>query len=439
MRFPWPGLGIAGALAAAAIAERTLVRHAPPRLTVDFAQPIAVATNWGPYGAAALAIALAALAAAGVAYAAVALGRRPPALPALLAVVATALLAAWWMPVLFSSDAYAYAAYGELARFGASAYARAPIGASDPLLAAAAWQWGGTIPVCVYGPAFVGLARAVVTALASLGTTAQIDGMRALASGALLLCVPLAAAAYPGERTARLRAAATIALNPVAIWCAAEGHNDAIALGVALAGFAVARRGFWGIGAAIVAFSALVKSPGAIAAIALAGAERRARLGAAIGLALVAAVSLPLVFGVAAHLAPHARYTASASLQALLSPLGEPAAVAAAAAVALVLAAKAALRLRSGRADGWTLLGIAGWTLVPNPYPWYGIWLVALAALAPRTRAATVALLLSFTALLRYVPDAVGAPTTPDTVALAAAATLPLLALFAPSNDDRTR
>src|SRR4029077_16976547 len=97
----------------------------------------------------------------------------------------------------FSSDVYAYAAYGGVARRGADPYVNAVMDRRNPLLAAAAWQWSGALPLCVYGPAFVGMARAVVAALAPLGTLAQLDGMRALASAALLSCAPLAYAAVP--------------------------------------------------------------------------------------------------------------------------------------------------------------------------------------------------------------------------------------------------
>ena len=73
-------------------------------------------------------------------------------------------------------------------------------------------------------------------------------------------------------------------------------------------------------------------------------------------------------------------------------------------------------RLRSGEREGWLYLALAGWLLLPNPYPWYGIWLAALAAFAPGTRAAAVLLALSLASLLRYVPDAVY-PGTPGPIA----------------------
>ncbi|HEY1654886.1 MAG TPA: hypothetical protein VGF86_07230, partial [Candidatus Tumulicola sp.] len=72
------------------------------------------------------------------------------------------------------------------------------------------------------------------------------------------------------------------------------------------------------------------------------------------------------------------------------------------------------------------------WLLVPNPYPWYGIWLLAVAAYAPGTRAAAVAIGLSLTALLRYVPDAVATPGPLVAIGLSIAALVPFAALLRP-------
>jgi hypothetical protein len=399
-------------------------------VNADSNQPLVVATNWGAAGAIPLGLLLIVIAAASLLYWRALARADSFSLPGLMGVVALALAAAWCAPILFSSDVYAYAAYGELARLGLSPYALAPVGLHDSLLQAARSQWGNAFPICVYGPAFVGLARAVVSALAPFGTLAQLDGLRALASAALLLGTPLAYAAFPGDRAAKLRAAATITLNPPAIWCAAEGHNDALALATVLAGFAVARQGFSGVGAVIVAFSALVKLPGAAAALAFAFWQRRARAGVAIGLAVVAMLSIPLLLGIGMRLVPHGQYAAQASLQAIVAPLSPIGAIGVAGVICLILAANGIKRLRRGSDEGWLWLGIGAWVLVPNPYPWYGIWLVALAALAPRTRAATAAILLSLSSLLRYVPDAIGVPKPPLAVALGVAATLPLLALL---------
>jgi hypothetical protein len=417
-------------------AARNRRRGAFSRLSAPEPQPLAVVTNWGAHGALVVGIFLAAMAVAALLYRRALARAASWRLDGLIAIALLALAAAWCVPVLFSSDVYAYAAYGELARLGLDPYAHPPSGVHDVLLQDAASQWAtsvppsATFPVCVYGPAFVGLARAIVSAFAPLGTLAQLDALRALATSALLACAPLAYAAFPGDRAAKLRAAATIALNPVAIWCAAEGHNDAIALAIVLAGFALARCRLYGIGAAIVAFSGLVKLPGAVAAIAFGALDRRARAGAAIGIALAALFSIPLFIGLENGFVPSAHYAPQASLQGIFTPLSPALAALVAAAACATLAASGVARLRRGSAEGWAWLGLAAWVLIPNPYPWYGVWLVALAALAPRSRAATAALLLSFTALLRYVPDAVARPSPAQAVVLSIAATLPLLAVL---------
>jgi hypothetical protein len=355
---------------------------------------------------------------------------QPLRLELVLLLSVAGLAIAWFAPVLFSSDVYAYAAYGEMTRIGLDPYARAPLDTSDVVVRAAQWQWVSAFPICVYGPAFLGLARSIVTVFAPFGVLAQLDAFRAIACAAFLLCVMLACDVYRGDRATRWRAAATIGLNPVAIWCAAEGHNDALALAVVLAGFALVRRRVVGVGAAVAALSALVKPPGAAAAIALAVVNRRARIGAAAGIAIAAACSIPLFHGIASQLAPHGRYAPQASLQAVLAPLGPILAFALAATAALALATLGVASLRRGLDEGWIWLGLGAWVLVPNPYPWYALWLIALAAMAPRTRVASVAIFLSFTSLLRYVPDAIGTPSPPLAVALGIAATLPLLGLL---------
>ncbi len=390
-------------------------------------QPIAVATDWGAAATAPLALLYAALFAAFTYYWRLFRKQRPLPSRAIVTFVLAGLLVAWCSPLLFSSDVYAYAAYGELARIGLNPYAPIPPGVYDPLLRAAQVQWVTAFPVCIYGPLFVALAHAVVASLAAWGPLAQLDAFRGIASVSLLLCVPLSISAYGGDRDARLRAALIIALNPVAIWCAAEGHNDALALAVALAGFAVARVSRLRFAVPVIAVSALIKAPASGALIALAFVDRRSRAVAAVSLAIVAALSWPLISGAFSHVAAIGRYAPQASVQAIVAPLGEAPAIVIAAILCALLALRGILRLRSGAIEGWILLGLAVWALVPNPYPWYGIWLLALAALAPGSRPGLAAIALTLTSLLRYVPDAAGTPNAGASVVLGILASLPLL------------
>ncbi len=393
--------------------------------------PPVVVTDWGAAGVPWLGGLLLAITAGAFLYWPVLRRDHSVSLGRLCAISAGALIAASLAPVIFSSDVYAYAAYGELARLGLNPYAPAPAHLPDTLVRAAQLQWGSAFPICLYGPAFVAFARGIVSALAPLGMAAQLEAFRVAACVAFAVCAPLAYLAVPGDRQTRLRAAAAVGLNPAAIWCAAEGHNDAIALAVVLAGFALVRSRRIGAGAAIVALSATIKAPGAAAAIALAASQRRASLGAFAGLAIAGFVSLPLLAGVATQLTPHGTYAPQASLQAIFAPFGPAVALTIALATGALLAGNGLAILRRGENEGWIWLALAAWALIPNPYPWYGLWLVAVAALAPRSRPGAVAVALSFTSLLRYVPDAIATPAPPYVVFLGVLATLPLLALVA--------
>jgi hypothetical protein len=414
-------------VAAGSMAARALLTYAPVSTASGFAQPIAVVTNWHAFGALLLAALAVATAFAGWAYLRVLALLRASAGDLSLALVAgisaAAIVCAWFAPAIYSSDVYAYAAYGEMARTGIAAYSHAVLPSGNPLFAAAVWQWGNPPPACVYGPAFVAIAAGTLSALAPFGTLVQLDGLRALACLSLVLCAIAAYAAYPGQHRERLAAAATIGLNPVAIWCAAEGHNDALALAVVLCGFALLRRAPT-TGAAIAALAGSIKAPGLLAALPLVFSAPRARFGAIAGIVVSLIVSVPLVRALLTETAPGGHYAPQASLQAVFGAFPIVAAVAALAACAF-LARKAIASLRAGEPAGWVYLALALWVLVPNPYPWYGLWLVAAAALAPGTRIASAALLLSLTSLLRYAPDAIAAPNEPAAIALGILAILP--------------
>jgi hypothetical protein len=420
------------ALAAGALAARALLAYAPASTANGFAQPIAVVTNWHAFGALLLATLAIATAIAGWAYLRLLARLREGdggdvSIAFVASVSAAAIACAWFAPAIFSSDVYAYAAYGEMARTGMAAYSHAILPASNPVFATAVWQWGNPPPACVYGPTFVAVAAAMLSALAPFGTLVQLDGLRALASLALILCTVAAYAAYPGDRRERLAAAATIGLNPIAIWCAAEGHNDALALAVVLCGFALLRRAP-ATGAAIVALAGSIKAPGLVAAFPLVFTSPRARFGAIGGIAVTLVLSYPLIRALVTDTAPGGHYAPQASLQAIFGAYPILAAVAALAACALLVRA-AIVRLRRGEPAGWVYLALALWVLVPNPYPWYALWLVAVAALAPGTRVAAASLLLSLASLLRYVPDAIAAPNEPVAVLLGIVAMLPFAVL----------
>jgi alpha-1,6-mannosyltransferase len=412
-----------------AIAQRWLLRAPPAAIHVDLAQPLPVATNWNAFGLAICAALLFGLAIAGVGYVLLVRsalrGALTSAAPLELACALT-LAAAACVPILLSSDVYAYAAYGAMAAAGIDPYSHALLPAHDPLFAAAIVQWGNPIPACVYGPLFVEISRALVTVLAPPGITAQLNAFRVLAALALVACVPLMRAAFAGfAPTHRIAAAAIVGLNPVLIWSAVEGHNDALMLAIALSGFAILRR-FPTLGAGIIALSGLIKAPGLFAAFAPMLSMRKHALqigcGAAIGALAVALAFAPFAPGIRSALGSHRGSSAAVSLFSL-NPY-------ACIALALVIAYFGLRRIRRDELEGWCMLAVAIWVLIPNPYPWYALWFLPVAALAPQSRGAVAIVLLSFTTALRYLPDAVGTPSPTVNVVLSLAAFSPLLLLL---------
>ena len=422
----------------AAILMHVLLPHAPAGIRLQLSQPFAVLTGAGVFGAIQLSVLAVGLAGATAAYSILmrdlskreGLGSRAVRLAALAAI--GVLAACWLIPVAFSSDVYAYAAYGQAALRGADPFARLVLSGNDQLSAAARLQWGAAVPACVYGWGFVAVAAAGMWLTAPLGLVAQLDGLRLTSSVAVLACGALAYGAFPGDRVTRLRSAILIGCNPVTLWCAVEGHNDAWAAAAGLAGCALARRRPR-LGAFVAGAAGAFKLP-AVAAGAFATLRRLDVWSAAMaGIAVSAAAMWP----VAAHWASgsnvHGGYAPQASLQGLIFALITPvapngartAAIALAACAAIALGALAGAQLRRGEREGWVLLALAAWLLVPNPYPWYGLWLALAAAVAPASRAATVVVWTIAGSLVRYAPDAAGIPPMWISAMLSAIAIIP--------------
>jgi hypothetical protein len=300
-------------------------------------------------------------------------------------------------------------------------------------------QWGNPPPVCVYGPLFVEIARALVQVAAPLGVRAQLDAFRLLASVSLVVCAALAYLAAGGDRRRRAAAAVAVGLNPVLIWASAEGHNDAVMMAIVLGSFVALRRYGPGVAAFVAALAALVKIPAAIAAVGIAvaasGGERtRARtawLGAFTGLAFASVMLRPWAQGVARQIGGRGHYDPQASFQALFAFRPELA-IALAVLGAAACAAYGATMLRKGESDGWCALALGAWLLIPNPYPWYGLWIVAVALLAPGGRFSQTLMLVALFTPLRYLPDAAGTLGPASSTALALLASLPLLGAFRP-------
>jgi hypothetical protein len=433
-------LPVAAAFAAGALAERLWFARPPPSIAVGLAQPLVVVTSWGTYGAGAFAI-LAATAAVAALYLAIVVPRLRPGAEAgdvwaIALVAAGALAAAFAWPFVFSSDTYAYAAYGAMTADGLDPYAPLPPYADGAAYEAARWQWAGAFPVCVYGPVFVSLATALVRGTGGHGLAATLWAFRIVAALAFLASIPLLGAALarllPAQRFVALCA---YGLNPAILWTVAEGHNDALLLLLVMAAGAIAVR-HPRAGAFVLGLGPLLKAPGAaIAAGALLEAflrrrpDRRAIVAAGVaGLALATSIALPPLVPVLASLGASGRYSPQISVQGLIGPLP-------ALALALVAAAYGVWVLARRDRGGLAWLGIALLVSLPNWYPWYALWLVPWSIAAGDTRASRALWAATISSLARYLPDAVGT-LGPEAARLAAgAAVLPLV--FATAGDRR--
>jgi hypothetical protein len=296
------------------------------------------------------------------------------------------------------------------------------------LMDAVLWQWGNPPPACVYGPVFVWFAQAVVAIFTGFGSAAPLWAFRISACVALVFCAPLASAAF-AQCSDRVRAAAVagIALNPVAIWAAAEGHNDVNLIAIVLAGFALIARARPFTGAVVVALSALVKAPGLLAAAAapLMLAAGRARslvlTGTLSGLAIAAAIGSPALLQLSRD-SGHGIYFPQFSLQYVFNAaFGAPAAIVLTAAIGVALAAGGCVLLWKNNRSGAALLALALWIAIPNPYPWYTLWILPLAFVAWETPASWAIVALTLGSVLRYFPDATTDLSTSLSVTIALA------------------
>lgn len=394
-------------------------------------------TAWRTDGATAFA-----LLAASVATSALFLGlalarvRRHPLASDRGAIVAGALVgllgaAAW--PFVFSSDVYAYAAYGDLAVRGIDPYRIAPASVRDAVLDAASFQWRGPFPVDIYGPGMLVLSRFAVVLARPWGVGATLSILRFGAAVAFVASVVLLDRALTGcDRRRHATVLAAYALNPVILWSVAEGHNDAfVALGLAAAA-TLARDGRVRAGGILAGLLPVLKATGAGFALGYAlealrgqGPGKRGTLAAtAIGFAVAAALALPPLAVALSAVRAHGHYAPSLSVQGFIGPIP---------ALALALGASwwGLRRVVGGDARGYAWLGIAAIVALPNDYPWYALWIVPCALAAGGGPAAVGLWLATISALVRYLPDAVGTLSRDAAEIAAAVAILPLALAFA--------
>ena len=347
--------------------------------------------------------------------------REAPGVRIRLAVAVPVLILALALPPL-SADVWAYAAYGALLGHGADpwahAYGSAAIaGFHDRVLDAALGAWNGSLPRDVYGPLFTVPAAALVAALRPLGPAAVVEAFRIAAAAALIGCIALAARRRPAL-------SAALALHPVVLWSAAEGHNDPFWLALVLAAdWARTRRGTL---AALIA-GAAVKAVAAIPLV-LRLARDRDRRAATVSAVLLAAAYAPLGWSLVAHGLDRSIGAPRLSLvhgPALAAWSASPLPLVAAVALAALGAAGVVRAWRSG--DRLAGLALAGWIALPGPEPWYAIWLLPVVTAVRPSPAALGLAAATVTGLAGYAQDAVAGTVLRDPAFLGGT----MLALYA--------
>jgi hypothetical protein len=232
------------------------------------------------------------------------LGRRigTPDGPGRRSLLAT--LALWSAPLclappMFSRDVYSYGAVGWMVHDGASPYFWGPGAIPDnPYLADVPGVWSHT--PTPYGPVFLQLARWVVD-VSGDRIVPTVLGMRliALVGVALLVrYVPRLAGhcGVPADRALWLAV-----LNPLVLFhFVSGGHNDALLMGLVVAGLVLVLDGTVLPGVALMSLALLVKAPAALALVfvvpfwaqRLAGRWRLARSAVGVGAVSAAVIAL---------------------------------------------------------------------------------------------------------------------------------------------------
>jgi len=291
---------------------------------------------------------------------------------AVLTLVALAMAAiALQSLALTSFDPYAYAGYAKL--HGLAAAYTPPHARLPGTFAVVNTVWGSPLVPCYYGPLWIGVSTLVAGGATTVG--AAIFAFRALEVAALVAVLALVAA-----RTRDARLVALVAVNPgVYVLYVANAHNDLLAVAFLLAAVLAARR-VPVVAAICVVAASLIKVPFAVFALYV-FARLRARAlriaWAAVTIAAAAAVSFALGG------APYVR-DLLARVHQTTSEAGLAFVTAETIKAGLAIVAVVALIAAVGRAVIWRAAGYAFTAFGSIVYPWYLIWALPYAALAPR-------------------------------------------------------
>ena len=344
-------------------------------------------------------------------------------------------LTAWGLPFLvgpplFSRDLYSYVGQAFVAHRGLDPYSVSPsVLGPGPVLASIAGVWRHTFSP--YGPFFVTVSKGVVGP-AGGSLMAEVLAFRILELfGVALIMVSLPRLARhlgtdPGI------ALWLGALSPLALFSfISSGHNDALMIGLLVAGVTVAVTGRLMAGVVLCAAAATVKLPAAAAIIFLVADRcrqitadrRRVVIAQALGATVVVFIGVTLICGYgwtwmgpgALHVPTELRVltTPSVSLGTLvfhlLHPLGIPVTRSAAVTATQYVCALGAigacvwLVVTLGRHEMVRSLGLALILIVvgsPTVWPWYLLWGLVLLAATTAQRSKVLAVVAALAMLL---------------------------------------
>ncbi len=351
-------------------------------------------------------------------------------------------LVLWGTPLmlgtpLFSRDLYSYVAQGQLARIGANPYLVPPaaLGPGE-VLSSVATVWRHT--PSPYGPLFVALGH-LCASVAGGSMVTRVLVFRALElAGVALMMVSLPVLARRTGNDPGLALWLAV-LSPLALFSfVSSGHNDALMVGLMLAGLALGTGGRLRWGIALCAVAATVKLPAAAAIVFLVADEctrvaspRRLRVVAESALITVVVV-VALTWGAGygwTWLGPTALHVPT-TLRVLITPVvsvgsllygllhlvGVPVSRSAVVSVAQAVGSLAAVAgvvwmvLHTRGRDVLKLLGLSLLLFVvlsPTLWPWYLTWGISVLAATSAQRSRTLAVVAALAMLV------VGAGGTP--------------------------
>ena len=322
-------------------------------------------------------------------------------------------------PPLLSSDIFNYVGYARL--WGvhdlnpySHALAFAPTDASYPFV-------GLKLHNSPYGPLFT----LISTPVGLLGLVPAVWTLKAMVASASLGCVALVAACARHRGLDPLRAALFVGLNPVLlVWAVGGGHNDLIVMLFALGGILFLLQDRIAGFAGLVAATATKLSAGLLLPFAVLGSRdrRRAALWVVAGGAAAGAIAL-LIFRTHLLTGLLDEFQTQSDLD---SPNDLPGAIGDLLGLGLSTrtlsriggvvfsVALVALLVRVYRGADW--LEGAGWAtfaaLATTTWflPWYFVWFLPLAALAPRRNLRIAALAMTALVIGLQVPELLSPP-----------------------------